>query len=103
MLRCDVISDEGPKFIDNALNEVSLTRGELVKIIEFDIYINNKFVCNQRSDGLIISTPTGSTAYALSAGGPIIQPSLSAICLVPMCAHTLNSRPIVIEPHNTFD
>lgn len=102
MLRCDLISDSESKFLDDALNEVALIRGELVKIIEFDIYINNRFICNQRADGILISTPTGSTAYSLSAGGPIIQPSLDAICLVPLCAHTLNSRPIIIEPHNTI-
>jgi NAD+ kinase len=102
MIRCDIVTNNEHKFVDNALNEISLTRGELIKIIEFDIFINDKFVCNQRADGLIISTPTGSTAYALSAGGPIIQPSIEAISLVPICPHTLNTRPIIIEPHNTI-
>ncbi|MEE3003745.1 MAG: NAD(+) kinase [Pseudomonadota bacterium] len=100
MLSCDLVNSKGSSFIGNALNEVALMRGNLVKIIEFDIYINNKFVCNQRADGLLVSTPTGSTAYSLSAGGPIVQPCLETISLVPMCAHTLNTRPIVIAPDN---
>ena len=103
MLTCNTIKDGQKTFIGNALNEVSLMRGEIVKILEFDIFINSKFVCSQRSDGLIISTPTGSTAYSLSAGGPIIQPSLKTISLVPICAHNLNTRPIVIDPHNTIN
>jgi NAD+ kinase len=66
-------------------------------MIEFEIYIDKQFVCSQNSDGLIIATPTGSTAYALSGGGPILHPQLDAIVLVPMFPHTLSSRPIVIE------
>jgi len=102
MLNCSIVKGEEKTFIGNALNEISLMRSDIVKILEFDIFINNKFVCSQRSDGLIISTPTGSTAYSLSAGGPIIQPSLKTISLIPICAHNLNTRPIVIEPHNTI-
>lgn len=82
---------------DNALNEVALLPDARPHMIEFEIYINNQFVCSQDSDGLIIATPTGSTAYALSGGGPILHPQLDAIVLVPMFPHTLSSRPIVIE------
>lgn len=79
-----------------ALNDVVLSPGD-AQLIEFDIVINNQFVCQQRADGLIIATPTGSTAYALSGGGPILHPSLNAIVLVPMFPHTLSNRPIVID------
>jgi NAD+ kinase len=79
-----------------ALNDVVLSPGE-AQLIEFDIYINDQFVCQQRADGLIIATPTGSTAYALSGGGPILHPTLNAIVLVPMFPHTLSNRPIVID------
>lgn len=79
-----------------ALNDVVLSPGD-AQLIEFDIVINNQFVCQQRADGLIIATPTGSTAYALSGGGPILHPTLNAIVLVPMFPHTLSNRPIVID------
>jgi NAD+ kinase len=79
-----------------ALNDIVLHPGKSVRMMEFELYIDGHFVYSQRSDGLIISTPTGSTAYALSAGGPILSPELDAIVLVPMNAHTLTSRPIVV-------
>jgi len=82
---------------DNALNEVALIPNTVPHMIEFEIYIDQQFVCSQDSDGLIIATPTGSTAYALSGGGPILHPQLDAIVLVPMFPHSLSSRPIVIE------
>lgn len=82
---------------DNALNEVALIPNTIPHMIEFEIYIDNQFVCSQDSDGLIIATPTGSTAYALSGGGPILHPQLDAMVLVPMFPHSLSSRPIVIE------
>lgn len=80
-----------------ALNDVVLLPGDIAKMIEFDIYINDEFVCHQRADGLIVTTPTGSTAYALSGGGPILHPQLDAVALVPMFPHALSSRPIVID------
>lgn len=80
-----------------ALNDVVFHSGNSVKMLEFELYIDGDFVYRQRSDGLIISTPTGSTAYALSGGGPIMHPRLDAIVLVPMFPHTLSSRPIVID------
>lgn len=80
-----------------ALNDVVLLPGNVAKMIEFDVYIDQEFVCSQRADGLIVSTPTGSTAYALSGGGPILHPRLDAIVLVPMFPHTLSSRPIVVQ------
>jgi NAD+ kinase len=80
-----------------ALNDVVMHPAELPRMLEFDLYIDGHFVYKQYSDGLIISTPTGSTAYALSAGGPIMHPTLDAIVLVPMFPHTLSSRPIVVS------
>lgn len=82
---------------DDALNEVAIIPDAVPHMIEFEVYIDNKFVYSQDSDGLIIATPTGSTAYALSGGGPILHPQLDAIVLVPMFPHSLNNRPIVIE------
>lgn len=80
-----------------AVNEVVLHADKVAHMIEFEAYIEDEFVFRQRSDGLIISTPTGSTAYSLSAGGPILNPNLEAISLVPMFPHTLNSRPLVVR------
>lgn len=80
-----------------ALNEAVLHPGQIAHMIEFEVYIDNTFSFSQRSDGLIISTPTGSTAYSLSGGGPILSPSLSAISLVPMFPHTLSCRPLVVD------
>lgn len=80
-----------------ALNDVVVNSGTSAKMIEFDLYIDDEFVYRQRSDGMIVSTPTGSTAYSLSGGGPIMHPTLDALVLVPMFPHTLSSRPIVID------
>ncbi|MCC6295720.1 MAG: NAD(+) kinase [Pseudomonadales bacterium] len=80
----------------NAANDVVLHPGRSVRMMEFELYVDGQFVYSQHSDGLIVATPTGSTAYALSAGGPILQPQLHAIVLVPLNPHSLNSRPIVI-------
>ena len=79
-----------------AINDVVVHPGSSLRMLEFELYIDKQFVYSQRSDGLIVSTPTGSTAYALSGGGPILHPNLDAIVLVPMNPHTLSSRPIVV-------
>lgn len=81
----------------DALNDVVLNSGTSGHMMEFELFIDGEFVYRQRSDGVIISTPTGSTAYSLSAGGPIMHPKLDAIVIVPMFPHTLSSRPIVID------
>ncbi len=90
---------EGRKIIheDMALNDIVLHAGKSVHMIDFQMKIDGHDVYRQHSDGLIAATPTGSTAYALSGGGPIIHPSMDAICLVPMHPHTLSSRPIVVS------
>ncbi|MCA2997427.1 MAG: NAD kinase [Rhodocyclaceae bacterium] len=79
-----------------ALNDVVVCRGAMGSMIEFAVEVNGEFVYSLRADGLIISTPTGSTAYALSSGGPILHPSLPAISLVPISPHTLSNRPVAI-------
>lgn len=81
---------------NNALNEIALIPDTVPHMTEFEIYIDKQFVCSQDSDGIIVATPTGSTAYALSGGGPILHPSLDAIVMVPMFPHTLTLRPLVI-------
>ena len=86
-----------PQALGSALNDVVLHPGQAAQMIEFELFIDDKFVYSQQSDGLIVATPTGSTAYALSAGGPIMHPDLNAVVLVPMYPHSLNSRPIVVD------
>ena len=81
------------------LNDVVINHGIIARMIILDIFVNSQFVTSLRGDGLIISTPTGSTAYSLSAGGPIIHPTVNAVILTPICPHTLTNRPIVI-PNN---
>ncbi len=85
-----------------ALNEVVLHPGKVAHMIEFEVYIDERFAFSQRSDGLIIATPTGSTAYSLSAGGPILTPNLDAIVLVPMFPHSLSARPLVISSESSI-
>ncbi len=79
-----------------ALNDVVLNKGAIARILEFDVHVNSERVSTYKSDGLIISTPTGSTAYSLAAGGPIVTPSVEAFLITPICAHTLTHRPLVL-------
>ncbi len=97
LLNASVIRDGEVIGRGEALNDVVVNSGTSAKMIEFDLFIDDEFVYRQRSDGLIVSTPTGSTAYSLSGGGPIMHPKLDAVVLVPMFPHTLSSRPIVID------
>ncbi len=80
-----------------ALNDVVIHKWNTARMIEFETYIDGTFVNAQRSDGLIIATPTGSTAYALSGGGPLLHPTLDAVVLVPICPHDLSNRPLVVS------
>ncbi|RDX36627.1 NAD(+) kinase [Kangiella sp. HD9-110m-PIT-SAG07] len=103
LLEADIAGDAKKERYSDALNDIVLYPGEISRMIEFEVYINDSFVYSLRGDGLIISTPTGSTAYSLSAGGPIMSPSINAISLVPMFPHTLSSRPISIDADSKVD
>lgn len=96
LLQCRV--DRAGEYIPvgNALNEIVVYKWNVARMIELETYIDDKFVHKLRADGLIIATPTGSTAYALSSGGPIIHPALDATVIVPICPHSMNNRPLVI-------
>jgi len=85
------------QYLGSALNDVVLHPGKAAQMIKFELYVDGKFVYSLDSDGLIVATPTGSTAYALSAGGPIMHPGLNAVVLVPMYPHSLGNRPIVVD------
>ncbi len=86
-----------------AFNDVVLGKGASGRLIDIEIAINSEFVYSQRADGLVVTSPTGTTAYALSAGGPIVHPTLEAVALVPVCPHTLSARPIVVSSHSRIE
>ena len=103
LIHAMITGEQGSLTEEEALNDIVLTQGAVSHMIEFDVYIDALFVSHYRADGLIIATPTGSTAYALSAGGPILHPDLQAVVLVPMFPHTLSSRPIVLDLQSTIE
>jgi NAD+ kinase len=86
-----------------ALNDVVLNKGAISRILDFDVLVDGRFISTYKSDGLIVSTPTGSTAYSLAAGGPIVAPSVEAFIVTPICAHTLSNRPLVLPDTATIE
>ena len=103
LLHAEVYRDDKVIGASCAVNDVVLYPGEIARMISFELYMDNQFVYSQRSDGLIVSTPTGSTAYSLSGGGPIMAPETDSVVLVPMCPHTLTSRPITVNRKRIID
>lgn len=103
LLRTQVIRDGQLVVEGDALNEAVAHKWNIARLIQFETLIDNCLVNSQRSDGLIVATPTGSTAYALSGGGPILHPGLEAVVLVPICPHTLSSRPLVVSADSVIE
>ncbi|HET7499863.1 MAG TPA: NAD(+)/NADH kinase [Kofleriaceae bacterium] len=88
--------------VRSALNDAVLHQGAMARLVEIDAFVDNQFVASYRADGLIVATPTGSTAYNMAAGGPIMLPTLAAMAITPICAHALTNRPLVIPASNTL-
>jgi Predicted sugar kinase len=103
ILNTQIVRDDHVVHEQSAFNEVAIHRLNSPGLIDIETYVNQRFVNAQRSDGLIIATPTGSTAYALSGGGPLMHPSLNAIVLVPINPHTLSNRPIVVDGNSEIN
>jgi NAD+ kinase len=103
LLKAEVMRQGKIAHTANAFNDVVIGKGELARMIEFETYVGGEFVNDTRGDGLIVASPTGSTAYSLSAGGPILLPTMPAIVLVPICPHTLSHRPIVVPSNTTIE
>ena len=103
VLRAEIIRDGTVIGRDHGLNDVVVQKWNTARLIAFETYIDGRFVLSQRSDGMIVSTPTGSTAYSLSGGGPILHPQLRALVLVPICPHSLTNRPIVLADTTTIE
>ena len=103
LLHCSVLRDGEHINESVALNDVVVHKWDVARMLETETFVNGQLLNNLRSDGLIASTPTGSTAYALSGGGPILQPCLNAIVLVPICPHTMSNRPIVVDGNNVIE
>lgn len=103
MLSAEIVRAGSRVFHTLALNDVVVNKGDIGRMIEFDLAIDGEYVYTQRSDGMIVSTPTGSTAYALSANGPILHPSVDGIAVVPLCPHALTARPITVPDRCTIE
>ncbi|MFM2482921.1 NAD(+) kinase [Celerinatantimonas sp. YJH-8] len=97
LLDAQILREDQSLGFHKAMNEVVLHQGKVAHMLEFEVYVDHKFMIGLRADGLILATPTGSTAYSLSGGGPILTPDLDAIAMVPMYPHTLSTRPTVLN------
>lgn len=103
LLVAEVVRDGAKTFSTIALNDVVVNKGAVGRLIEFLVHIDDEFVYDLRADGLIVATPTGSTAYALSSNGPILQPTVPGMALVPICPHTLSNRPIAVSDNSSIE
>jgi NAD+ kinase len=103
LLSARILAADGSVRVATGLNDVVLQRRETGRMVDFETRIANRYVNTHSGDGLIVATPTGSTAYALSCGGPIIEPALDAVVVVPVCPHTLSDRPIVIPANQEIE
>jgi NAD+ kinase len=103
MLSTEVITAGGTEGPFASLNDVVVRNRDFARVIEFNTHLDGKLISHHRADGLIITTPTGSTAYALSGGGPVMHPTLPAIALVPICPHTLSDRPLILNPDHEIE
>ena len=103
LLNAEVLRDDEPAFRTLALNDVVVNKGEIGRMIELEVKVDGELIHVLRADGLIVSTPTGSTAYALSANGPILHPSVPGIAIVPLCPHALSNRPITVSDSSMID
>ena len=103
MLAVELRRDEQVVTQNRVLNDVVVNKSALARIIEIEAYLNEQFVNSFRADGLIVATPTGSTAYNLSAGGPVIYPSMNAVVITPICPFTLSTRPIVVPDDSVIE
>jgi NAD+ kinase len=102
MLRCQLMRDGVVAAEHEALNDVVITKASIARMIDLDAFVDRNFVCAYKADGLIICTPTGSTAYSLSAGGPIIFPRVAALSMTPICPHMLTNRPVIVPDTSTI-
>jgi NAD+ kinase len=103
MLEVQLIHNGKPLYVSRALNDAVVSNGAMAKIVDMQLYSNGDLVANYRADGLIVTTPSGSTAYSLSAGGPIMAPNVSAFCVTPVCSHSFRDRPIVFSDSSVLE
>jgi NAD+ kinase len=101
MLHVELLRGDTVRCTYEALNDIVVTKASIARMIEVEAYVNSHFMCSYRADGLILASPTGSTAYSLAAGGPIVFPTVEAICITPICPHTLTNRPVIV-PSDVF-